>query len=210
MGPDELHDLWRSQNGPRELTIDSDVLLKQVRRNASSFAAMVSSRDVCDVGGALVMAGVCCYLAAWGIPSIELSLWPLWLLAAAYLWFACFIVIDRILRRKSPAALGEPVVVCIEHALRQVDHQIWLLRRAWWFVLPLAAGHWVFLGYLVWLARTFLWDGLPYLIPPGILFAVFPPWVLWLNLRCVKRDLLPRRQELQELLDELCSTHQPV
>ena len=76
MNPDGLKEAWLAQTSQTRLTIDADLLLKEVRRNERSFIATIFWRDVREVGVCLLMVPVWFYLGAkFALP------WTWWLAA---------------------------------------------------------------------------------------------------------------------------------
>src|SRR5205814_272176 len=92
----------------------------------------------------------------------------------------------------------------IEHSLAQVEHQIWLLRNIfWWYLLPPFAAMTIFPAHRAWQSRD---DGLPALAEfaaVAFVFALVAWFIYWLNQYAVRKDLEPRRKELQTLLKSL-------
>ena len=50
MNPDDFKQAWQAQSSQTRLTIDAELLLKEVRRNQQHFTAMIFWRDVREVG----------------------------------------------------------------------------------------------------------------------------------------------------------------
>ena len=84
---DELKKTWQSQESSFRLTIESNLLLKEIQRNKKSFASTIFWRDVREVGVAVIMFFVFLYL------GIKDGLWPLSLLALLCLWVGVFMVV---------------------------------------------------------------------------------------------------------------------
>jgi 4-hydroxybenzoate polyprenyltransferase len=88
--------------------------------------------------------------------------------------------------------------------LFQVNHQIWLLKNVfWWYLLPIAAALGISFGVSAWHWRQ---EGIP--MATGIILFVLVcaltyGGVYWLNQIAVRKDLEPRRQELETLLSSL-------
>ena len=71
---DDLKKAWQSQTSPQRLTLDASLVLNEVRRNERQFAATIYSRDVREVGVALLLVPVWIYL---GITMKSLWSWYL-------------------------------------------------------------------------------------------------------------------------------------
>ena len=67
---DDLQKSWQSQQCSYKLTIDSDMLLKEVKRNKKSFTSAIFWRDVREIGCAVLLVPVFLYF------GIKDSLWP--------------------------------------------------------------------------------------------------------------------------------------
>ena len=203
MNPDDLKQAWRAQTSQTRLTIDADLLLKEVRRNQKAFTAMLFWRDVREVGVCLLMVPVWFYLGAkYSLP------WTWYLMVPALLWVAGFMLADRLRHEPHPPEPGEPLSQRVESSLAQVEHQIWLLRNVlWWYLLPPGLAILAFFGQCAWEARD-CGGWLAALVMAGMVAVevlVFAG-VYWLNQRAVRSELEPRRQELQALLASLKDT----
>jgi len=196
MSTDDLQRVWQSQDCGARIAIDPEVLLREVRRNSEGFRQAVLRRDIIEAGMAVIMAGVCAYLALTGAG------WPMWLIAASMLWIAGFMSADRIRHKRKTLSLGKPILLCVQSSLEDVAHQIRLLENVfWWYLLPPGAAIAVYYGYVAWLARSAPWGFLLVtaartVLPTILVFLV----VWWLNRRAVRTELVPRKRELQELL----------
>ena len=58
MDPDNLQQAWQAQSSQTRVTIDADLLLKEVQRNQRDFRATIFRRDVIEVGVGLLMLPV--------------------------------------------------------------------------------------------------------------------------------------------------------
>jgi hypothetical protein len=92
-----------------------------------------------------------------------------------------------------------------------VEHQIWLLRNiVWWYLLPPGVALMIFPAHLAWRSRD---DGLSAVAEFAGAACVFALvfWILyWANQRAVRKQLEPRRKELQALLRNLKEPGEPV
>ena len=55
MSPDELQQAWQAESSNTRVTIDADLLLKEVQRSQREFRSTIFWRDFREVGIALVM-----------------------------------------------------------------------------------------------------------------------------------------------------------
>jgi CubicO group peptidase (beta-lactamase class C family) len=205
MNPNDLKQAWQSQPGSERLSINPDLLVREVRRNHRNFAATIFWRDVREVGVSLVMIPVWFYLGAkFSLP------WTWYLTVPALLWVACFMVYDRLKHNRIPPDPSAPLKRSVEVSLAHVEHQAWLLRNVfWWYLLPPGVALLAFFGHVLWTVREMGWSIVPFgafLI--GFEFAVLGG-VYLLNQYAVRKELEPRRQELLGLLASLSETVPP-
>ena len=196
MNFEDLQKAWQSQNASATVTINADLLLKEVRRNQRQFWATIFWRDVREVG---VAFGLTWYFMRAGLRNGD---WTDYLVGLTCFGVGAFMVVDRFLQRRKQAAPGNSLVACLETSLQQVNHQIWLLKNVfWWYLLPLSAAIGVSVAVESWQVRNQtdqLIGWLVYVIICGLL-----DWFLyWLNQVAVKKSLEPRQQELLTLLAE--------
>jgi len=195
---DELQKTWQSQEGDFRLTIDSNMLLKEVQRNKRYFESAIFWRDVREVGVAFLMFLFFLYF------GLKMKIWSLHATALLTLSVGVFMVVDRIVQKRKRPELTGALMVYIENSLAQVVHQIWLLKNVlWWYLLPLSIAIAVFIGHLAWLIRDLPGRGLIFLS----VYCVFCVLLFWgvylLNQRAVRKELNPRKEELEQLLNSL-------
>ena len=93
----------------------------------------------------------------------------------------------------------------MKRSLTDQEDQIWLLRNVfWWYLLPPSISILAFFAHVAWLSRSGGW--LPALIFfVGLVVFLFALYffVYWLNQRCVRTQLEPRRQELLSEMAEV-------
>lgn len=202
MNPDELRQVWQAQAARSRLVIDADRLLAEVRRNDRWFAATIFWRDAREVAVSLLLVPV------WVVMGVAAGLpWTWYLTIPALLWIAGFMLVDRLRHHRRAPEPGEPLVVCVEHSLVHVEHQIWLLRNVfWWYLLPFTISMLAFVGHVAW--RDYSagrFGALPLVnavVVVAVVAAVFAG-IYWLNQLAVTTTLETRRQELQALLASL-------
>jgi hypothetical protein len=199
MNSDDLKHVWQMQSSQTRLSIDPDLLLKEVQRKERCFAGAIFWRDVREVGIALLMLSVWLYL---GITRS--SPWTWYLAVPGLLWVAGFLLVDRMLHKRQAPEPSEPLRQCVENSLAQVEHQIWLLRNVlWWYLLPLGLPMLAFFGQSAWEERPGAWwsalaAAMVIAVVVGVLAAVY-----WVNQVSVRSELEPRREELEALLASL-------
>ena len=199
MDPDKYQQAWQKHSSQTRVTIDADLLLKEVQRSQGHFQATIFWRDFREVGVALVM------LPLWFYLGVTFSLpWTWYLTVPAFIWVIGFILVDRMRHKQQPSEPGEPLLDCVKASLTQVEHQIWLLRHVfWWYLLPPTISLLAFFGHVAWLTFG---DWLGALGFATFLFVfVFAQyyWIDRVNQRAVRLQLEPRRRELLALLMSL-------
>jgi hypothetical protein len=198
---------WQKDAAASKLTIDSDLLIREVKRNKDAFESTIFWRDFREVAVAVIMVGVFLYDAFKRAENMWIA-GSYVILAITCLYVAAFFIIDRHLQRKKEPGHTESLLACIESSLRQVNHQIWLLKNVfWWYLLPPGAG----VAMVLIAINCHLFSVLPAklvllecLFVALIVVLVF--WgVYWLNQHAVRKDLKPRRDELESLLKNLAN-----
>jgi len=200
---DELQKTWQCRPTGFRLTIDSDLLLREVKRNKKHFDSLVFWRDVGQVG---ITIPVSVYFLHLGLKN---NLWPFFLLAVWPWSLAVFMIVDRILQKRKRPACTEPLMACVESSLAQVSHQIWLLKNVfWWCILPANIAFAIFFGYLAW-GTTHELVGTVLIIVLITILGCFAFCILvstggyYLVRYVVRKELIPRKQELEQLLSSL-------
>jgi hypothetical protein len=203
----ELQKTWQKDTSASRLTIDSNTLFREVKRNKESFESAIFWRDFREVAVAIIMVGVFIYRAV----KVNDKMWEAGsfvVLAVMCLYVAAFFPVDRHIQRKKVAKYTDSLRACIESSLMQVEHQIWLLKNVFWlYLLPLGAGIALFFIVVGWS----LFKVLPAarvlsvcLASTSLVALVF--WgVYWLNQHAVRKELIPRKQELEALLRNLAN-----
>jgi len=200
---DELQKTWQSPDSNPSLTINSEILLREVRSNKEHFQSTVFWRDIREGGIAFVLFIFFLY------HGLKMNVWSLVLLALSCLFITVFLVVDRVSQIRKAPSHNETLTNCIESSLFQVEHQIWLLKNVfWWYLLPFLLGMVVFWGQIAWNMRSagpdFWWSHLK-----GISIGVLICWgVYHLNQWAVRKFLQPRREEIQEMLSQLKDSDQ--
>lgn len=198
MNFDDFQKSWQSQDA-QKISINVDVLLNEVRANQLVFRTRIFVRDMIEVGVAAVLVPT--FIAA----GLKVS-WTLHLCA-----FGCFVVgayflVDRLRQRKKTPDLHGSLKDCAITSLAEVSHQIWLLKNIlWWYLLPIFVPIMVFFGWVAWKVSAPVTTKILHLLPNASFVVVLYAFIYWLNQLAVKKQLEPRRQQLNKLLDELGS-----
>ncbi|GJG85227.1 hypothetical protein tb265_04080 [Gemmatimonadetes bacterium T265] len=174
-------------------TTDDERILALVRSDARRLDRQIRRRDWGEVGGAAIAALLIAPAVLRGAPLARLGALVILVSLASIVW--------RLYRARrvdgaDAADATLPVAAALRAERRRVDAQIALLRSVlWWYVAPLAAGAVLMVAG----DRGASWVTLAYVVT-AVLFS----WgVVALNARAVRRALVPKRDELTELLAQL-------
>ena len=153
MDPDKYQQAWQAQSSQTRVTVDADLLLKEVQRNQRNFRATIFRRDFREVAVGLLHAALLVLYWAYGL-SLP---WTWYLAVPAIIWVVGFILVDRIRHKQKPSEPGEPLLDCVKNSLTQVEHQIWLLRNVfWWYLLPFTIAILAFFAQDAWLHQLWI------------------------------------------------------
>lgn len=199
MNPDDYQKAWQAQSAQPRVTIDADLLLKELQHNQRNFRVTIFWRDFREVAIALLLIPVWFYMGA------KLSSpWTWYLTVPVLIWIAGFMLVYRIRHKPASGRLDDTLLHCVQRSLTEVSNQIWLLRSIfWWYLLPLGLSLLAFILQVTWLHSHGWLDALAHVAPPVIvIFAVYA-FIYWLNQYAVRTKLEPRRQELLALIASL-------
>lgn len=198
MNFEDLQSAWQSQNTAVKVTVNADLLLREVQRNARAFRATIFWRDVREIGVAAFLTWLFLH---WGIRDGE---WTLCVLAFACFGVGAFMLLDRWLQHCRKPATNNSLQSCVGASLAQVTHQIWLLKNVfWWYLLPIEAGLGLVILSALWHSRDMgVWT-LLFLGGYAVFCALLCWGIYWLNQFAVRKELEPRRKDLEELLATL-------
>lgn len=180
------------------LTVDSDLLLREVKRNKEHFESTIFWRDVREVGVSFILAVFFLY------QGVKFNLWSLYIPVLACIFVGVFMVIDRVIQKGKLPKPSDSLAGCIKISLAQVEHQIWLLRNVlWWYLLPFAIGVALFWGHVGWRVHHDSGAGLIFIGGCFVGLIILYTGVYYLNQYAVRKGLVPRKQELESLLKNL-------
>ncbi len=195
MAPDNYQQAWQAQASQTRVTVDADLLLKELQRNQRAFRAMIFCRDFREIVTELIMIPVWFYLGA-----KTSSPWTWYLTIPALLWIIGFFLVDRRRHPQRPSEPGEPLLATVKESLSQVEHQIWLLRNVfWWYLLPLTISIQTYIAHFAWLSAGNRLGALCLATPMFFFLAAIYGFIDHLNQLAVRSHLGPRRQELLAL-----------
>jgi hypothetical protein len=194
MNLEDARDLWRSpdeHDGPVRVQMNEQEILSLVTKRAADFERVIRRRDRRE-RLALLVAGLF-LLPALLAPSWVARIGVLIVLAAGVLIHLRLRDARRAEPVEDPAA---PLADVLRAERTKVDAQIGLLESVlWWYIAPLAVGVVLVFGGLR--GPTWLTFGYAALVAAGAA-AVYH-----LNQWAVRRDLSPRREQLNRLLAQL-------
>ncbi|MGY8639518.1 MAG: hypothetical protein ACKVJU_00330 [Verrucomicrobiales bacterium] len=121
---DELQKASQDQSPTRSVKIESDALLKLVRRNHQAMKKLFfESYFLIAVFGAI-------YVPLWIWLGITGDLpWPWYLEIPAFLWVAGFLIANRIKKNRDHQQPGDSLRDSVEHSPALIDHQIRLQKK---------------------------------------------------------------------------------
>lgn len=194
---DELQEAWQRQGSTSHVKIESEALLKLVRRGHKEMEGILLRRDFMEVVIALLMIPVWIWLGE----TRDLP-WSWYLVIPGLLWIAGFLIIDRRTNSQERPEPGDSLRESVVHSMAQLNHQISLLTNIlWWYILPVAGPLAIYAIHDGYLSRAY-WG-----IGSALTFFGLVFWFIYeLNQRAVRKTLEPQRDELQEFLDALDST----
>lgn len=198
--PDKYQQAWHAQSSQRRVSVDADLLRKEVQRNQRNFRAVIFSRDRRELIVALLL------ICVWFCLGFTIPLpWTWWLTVPVLVWMAGFMLVYRKRHQPKPSAPDEPLLYCVKNSLADVEAQIWLLRNIfWWYLLPPFLSISAFFVDVGWRVRALGW--LPSFGFSGLLMAmvaVLYAGLYFVNQYAVDSQLEPRRRELLALFASL-------
>lgn len=199
MEPDELQQAWQAQASQTRVTVNEDLLRKEVQRNQRAFQAVIFGRDVREVGVGVVMLPLWLFLGKRFVLP-----WTWYLVVPAMVWVIGFMLVFRMRHGPRPSQPNEPLVQCVTRSLAEVNAQIWLLRRVIsWYLLPFAIPILAFFGQVAFSSDAGFWLNLTVFSLATLFVFVVYGAIYYLNQYAVRHELEPRRQELLTLLTSL-------
>ena len=184
MNFETLQQHWQQQETRSQVKVDASLILQEVRRNHRSFQAMIFWRDFREVGAALFVA---VFIIIRGRD------WTDWLLAVAGAGVGIFLLRDHLRQRKQRPRASEDLRLYVQHSLGEVRHQSWLLRNVlWWYLLPLMVPLLISIAVQA--------DTVRQGVRQSVVIVVMTWLIYKLNQHAVRKQLVPREQELERLL----------
>lgn len=198
--PDDFQQAWQAHSSQTRVTVNADLLLKEVQRSQRDFRALISLQDFAVIGFSLLLLPVWIYM---GVTMA--SPWTWYLTVPALLWVIGFMLVFRARHEQTPNVPDEPLLRCANESLALVEHRIWLLRNAfWWSVLPTVIPLLAFTAHLSWLKFRVGSDAFSDVNAFIFVFLLALLYFLYhMNQRAACGDFEQRRQELLALLASL-------
>jgi hypothetical protein len=199
MGFDQLQNTWQHQPIPDPITVKADILLRLTRRDQKDFLHAILRRDILEVAFLLLFAVVFLqiYLQTHNIAMLIITL--------GCLFVGAFLLVDRIIQKKRQPQYQDNLSSCLEGSLYAINHQIGLLRHiVWWYLLPIGIGLFAAIISPAWEQGI---DHLVYGWKLLVLVVAVFYGVYRLNRHAVTYELIPRRNELLDLLHQLNPEH---
>lgn len=196
MSPDDFQEAWKAESSRTRVKVDAELLRKQVEHAHQDFRTMILMRDFREAGVALVMIPLWFYLG-----SATSQPWTWYLMVPALIWITGFIIVDRMRYKQRPGRPGDSLLKSAAESVRQVEHQIWLLRNIfWWYLLPCTIGLLAYFTHVALLiSQSWLGAAGTATLPTLFVLALYY-FIYYTNQRAVRNQLEPRRQELLALL----------
>jgi hypothetical protein len=187
---EETRAVWNADTAPPEATMSDAQVMTQVLARSRELDRVLRWRDAREGIAAVVVALFMTPLLAQGTLLSRVGVLVILIGVAVILT-----VLLRSQRGVRPDA-GWPLAEVLRAERARVDQQIRLLRSIlWWYIAPLAAG----LTLLTLGSAGVTWFSTSYLVVVALM-----NWGIYvLNQRAVRKDLLPRREELDRLLSQL-------
>ena len=131
MNFEELQKKWQAQDAGAQVSLNADLLLKEVQRKQRQFRRTIFWRDVREIGVAAVLVPVFVH-SGWKVH------WTLYLCALSCFVVGAFMLLDRRQQKKKTSDQNGSLKDCAATSLAEVSHQIWLLKNIlWWYLLPI-------------------------------------------------------------------------
>jgi hypothetical protein len=195
---DEIKNAWDKQDD-NKIQINANVLMAELNRSGDYFRSIIMQRDRLEIGAAVLCAAV---FFAFGIYCGKVGLgfvWPIFLLTLLCVYLAAFLIGDHMLQRRKRPDVSGSIRGCIEAMLWDVNHQAWLLKNVfWWYLLPPGIGLTAWFVYAAQLTGAWVMCMLMLAGTVGSYWGVYR-----LNQKAVKKELVPRKEELERMLKSL-------
>jgi hypothetical protein len=206
MNFEALQKAWQCQKpGPIFPIKDPETLLRDLRliHRASNRVNLLA--DIFVVGVEAFMVPYFLYAA------ILYGDWAFYVMASGCLFIGVFILADRWVQRRRRPATNDTLLSWTRSSLMQVKHELWRSKNVfWWYVMPLEIGFASVAASQAWrashqLRRTAsdVWIGVLQAGVFALICGLLGWTVFWLSQRSVRKQLEPRRKELEQLLASL-------
>jgi hypothetical protein len=196
---DEFQQAWQAESVRTRVIADADLIMKEVHRSQRQFQSMIFIRDFREVFISLLM------LPYWFYKGIKDSLpWTWWLMVPALVWIIGYTLVDRKRHPQKPSDPSESLLASVKESLKQIEHQIWLLRNVfWWYISPFAISIMAFFSQVALRTSKDRFELIGTMGASFVFVAGLSYFIYWLNQQAVRKELEPRRRRLLKLLTGL-------
>ena len=199
MAPDKLQQAWQAHLSETRVTVDADLLLKQVESEQRSFSHQTFWGDLASITTCLMLLGY------WFWQGRTLaSPWTFYLMVPVLIWHIVFTVMYRLYSRQQFDQSGTPLVSAVEASLSQLDAETWFYRNFfWWELLPMGIAMGAFLIHVELLKHHDHWtEALDALGTFAVVAGTFA-FVYYQVRYSVRTRYEPKRDALLKLLHSL-------
>lgn len=190
-----MRNIWQNQPQPKPLTPVLDGLIADTQAQHAKLVRTVFWRDVREIGVALLLIPITI-----GLGLYRREDWAWYLVIAPLLFIAAFMMAHRRRRQRDQPRPEDSLTESLSKAVREVEHQIWLLRNVhWWYIGPLLLALYAddVVGFLQGQRKV------SELITSFVFLGAIGGFIYWLNLHAIRKELEPRRTELRGVLEQL-------
>ena len=199
MSLDKYQLAWNVEALQEKVVFDAEELTQEVQRSRDAFRVMVVRQHLVQTGLVLAM------IPFWFVMGFVMSSpWTFYLVVPVLAWIAVVYLVNLKFYTQRPGEPGEPLLVCAKVSLTQVERQIWLMRNLlWWNMLPAAVAQMAFFAHVAWETTDTWWGCMFVTVFWAVLLCVMCGWGHRTNELSVRKELEPRRIELQRLINAL-------
>lgn len=199
MSLDKYQQAWKVEALQGKVAFDAEELTQEVQRSHEAFRAMIVRQHLVQV--ALVLAMIPFW---WLMGIITSATWTWYLTMPVMLWIAVIYLLNLKHYTQRPSEPSEPLLVCAKVSLAQVERQIWLMRNLlWWNVLPAAVAMMAFFIDCAWEMTHTWWGCMLVSVFCAVFMCLLYGWGYRTNELSVRKELEPRRSDLQKLIQNL-------
>ena len=195
MSESDLEVIWAKQSASLGLNeVDVPNVVEDVLGAYTKLQRSLFWRDFREVVVALILIPVWLFLGVY-----NQSLWTWYLMVPSVIGVIGFLLVARYRNRMNQPEWGESLLVGLNKATRDLEHQIWLLRNvAFWYLIPIASCLICYDLHECIAAQSSFSSMLWSVVTTLGLFTL----IWWLNQRALRKSLKPQLENLQSLLND--------